>query len=87
MSESEKNKGKLVKWTPDDVRQRYQGTPDETKLIPYAKLRADDSFPCANIVHVLIDDEWIDTQISKCNLCKPNTKVRSHLKVKFLKVI
>ena len=75
MSESEKNKSKITKWTPDEVRQLQQGSTDETKLVPYVKLRADDAFPCANIVHVMVDNEWMDSQISKCTLCQPNTKV------------
>ena len=76
MSESEKKKPAIMKkWTPDEVRQLYQGNSDETKVEPYVKLRADDAFPCANIVHILIDGEWTDSQISKCSLCKPNTKV------------
>lgn len=88
MSESEKKKPAVIKkWTPDEVRQLYQGNSDQTKCVPYVKLRADDAFPCANIVHILIDDEWTDSQISKCSLCKPNTKVFLLFKIKILNVI
>ena len=38
MAESEKNKEKLSKWTVEEVRKLHQECPDDTKLVPYAKI-------------------------------------------------
>ena len=63
MSESEKKKPAVIKkWTPDEVRQLYQGNSDQTKCVPYVKLRADDAFPCANIVHQVFSPVTYTTQ-------------------------
>ena len=75
MAESEKNKEKTSKWTVEEVRKLHLECPDDTKLVPYAKIRADDAYKCANIIHVRVDGEWTDSQVSFCTLCRPNTKV------------
>ena len=75
MSEPGKNDRKKPKWSPEEIRKLRTENPNDTKLQPYLKMRDSELFKCANIVFVRHNEDWVDSEVSFCLLCQPNTKV------------
>ena len=75
MSESGKNERKKLKWSPEEIRQKQKEDSKNIMVKPNAKMRNSDWSKCANLVYVLENGEWVDSEVSFCELCKPNTKV------------